>query len=269
MIRLAAFDLDNTLLSSEKMVTPKDEAAVCASIEKGCHVILCSGRGRDGMLKTAGQLGVLERHEFYISDNGAVVTKGTESEPVYINTITSDDLAWIYEQGRRFSDDLNIQIYDKDRVYVERFDASTAYYQRVIGTEVGVLERLEEIPDIVKVVWNGKSSDRLDELRCELEPILPEGISMFKSTARLLEFVAVGTSKGNAVRFVAEQYGIPMEEVLCMGDNENDESMILAAGVGAAPANALERVRSISDYVASVDNDHGAAAEVLRKFVLS
>lgn len=267
MYRLAAFDLDNTLLDKYKRVAQDTKEAIQAAVAGGVHVILCSGRGRSGMLAAAQELGVFDREEYFISDNGGAVFKGADPVPVYENRILPEDIAWILEQGRKHLDVLNIQAYTVLDTYVERYNESTEQYERAIGLKVSLVDRLESIGDMVKLVWIGVP-DALDTLRKELEGELPRTLSMFKSTNQLLEFVSRDTSKGNGVARVAGWYGIPMEQVLCMGDNENDESMIRAAGLGAAPANARESTRAAADYVAAADHHHGAVAEVLKKFVL-
>ncbi len=270
MIRLAAFDLDNTLLNDAKVIPPKNVEAVLAVLEKGVKVILCSGRGKNGMTGAANQTGVYERGEFIISDNGAVIVDTVTGEDVYKNPLSPEQVAWIVEQGKKYPESWNVQVYTSEDVWVDHRDETTPVYEEKVRVQVRTAEKMEDLygQDIMKVVFIAKDIPALDAEKERLSGILPEGINMFKSATMLLEFVAASTSKGNAVRWVADHYGIPMEEVLCMGDNENDIAMLEVAGVSAAPASALDSVKAVVDYVAKADHNEGAAAEVLKKFVL-
>ena len=66
----------------------------------------------------------------------------------------------------------------------------------------------------------------------------------------------------------AARLGIAPEETIAVGDNSNDVSMIRAAGLGCAVANATDEAKAAADYVCQADNNAGAVAEVIEKFVL-
>ena len=88
------------------------------------------------------------------------------------------------------------------------------------------------------------------------------------SKPEMLEFSHMQSNKGDAVRFMAEYYKVPLEDTIAVGDEENDCPMIEAAGVGVAVANASPVAKDIADYVTANDNNHSAIAEVIEKFVL-
>ena len=58
------------------------------------------------------------------------------------------------------------------------------------------------------------------------------------------------------------------EELIAIGDNQIDDSMIRYAGLGVAIGNALDEIKAISDYIAP-DNDHEGVAHVIEKFMLN
>lgn len=87
------------------------------------------------------------------------------------------------------------------------------------------------------------------------------------SKPEMLEFSDLKTNKGDAVRFMADFYNVPLSETIACGDEENDCPMIQAAGVGVAMANASETAKSCADYITKCDNNHGGIAEIIEKFV--
>ena len=66
---------------------------------------------------------------------------------------------------------------------------------------------------------------------------------------------------------MAEKLGIKQEEVICIGDEENDRHMIEYAGLGVAMGNAVAGIKEIADYVTKT-NDEDGVAHVIDKFVL-
>jgi hydroxymethylpyrimidine pyrophosphatase-like HAD family hydrolase len=73
-----------------------------------------------------------------------------------------------------------------------------------------------------------------------------------------------GASKGAALRLVAEHYGVPMQQVMAIGDALNDVPMLQVAGVAVAMDNAHPDVKSVADWIAPSNNDHGVHAAVVK-----
>lgn len=81
------------------------------------------------------------------------------------------------------------------------------------------------------------------------------------------EIVAGAVNKASALSELCSLYGIPEEETLAIGDNENDTPMLEAAGIGAAVANAVESVKRAADYVCR-EPYSGGVVEAIRRFAL-
>jgi hydroxymethylpyrimidine pyrophosphatase-like HAD family hydrolase len=77
-----------------------------------------------------------------------------------------------------------------------------------------------------------------------------------------LEFLHPEASKGNAVMDLAARLGIAREEVMCIGDNGNDLSMIEAAGCGVAMGNAIPEIKAAADIITSTNNENGVAEAI-------
>ncbi len=82
----------------------------------------------------------------------------------------------------------------------------------------------------------------------------------------LVEVAPLGDTKGAAIDFLANYYGIDLPHIVAVGDNLNDVSMIQRAGTGVAVANAESALKLAADYVCPLTNDEGAIAHVIEKF---
>ena len=93
-------------------------------------------------------------------------------------------------------------------------------------------------------------------------------MDMYFSSREYLEIVPKGVNKGAGMIKFCELMGIPLSCTIAAGDENNDISMIRAAEVGCAVANGLDQVKAEADYVTSRDNNQGAVAEIIERFVL-
>ena len=78
-------------------------------------------------------------------------------------------------------------------------------------------------------------------------------------------FTKAGTNKASGLKFLAEYLGMAMDEVMAVGDSENDIEMLREAGLGIAMGNAADDVKSIADEI-TLDNEHEGVAAAIGKF---
>ena len=90
-------------------------------------------------------------------------------------------------------------------------------------------------------------------------------LSMEFSLPFFLEIFNLNTSKANALNKLEKMFDIKKEEMIAIGDGENDISMIEYAGVGVAMENALDNIKNKADYITLL-NDEDGVSHVIRKF---
>ena len=92
-----------------------------------------------------------------------------------------------------------------------------------------------------------------------------EGCKVTKSADYLVEVINEKYSKGTAVEFLANRFSIPLEKVICVGDQENDIPMIQKAGLGIAVKNADEELKKCA-LVLEYTNEESAIAKIIEKY---
>ena len=94
------------------------------------------------------------------------------------------------------------------------------------------------------------SPGKVDEVICELNRNRKqEELSILRYDDRGIEVMPGECTKGMGVKRLAQSLGIPMDEVMVLGDNKNDIDMFRAAGLGAAVGNAVSALKEEADYV--------------------
>jgi len=82
-----------------------------------------------------------------------------------------------------------------------------------------------------------------------------------------IEVGPAGCQKGEAIRMLSRLFGVPVENIMALGDNENDIPMLQAAGLGVCMSNGTDGAKAASAHV--VDNgDCCGVARAIRRFAL-
>ena len=272
-IRLIALDLDGTLLTSGKAISPGDRAAVEAAIEKGVLVVPVTGRPAQGVPREVLDLpGV----RYVISSNGAtirdVVTGETllethlEAETALAVLAASDHVTMIREAFREGVGYLSQADYD---ILCDRYEGAMLQYvldtrQVLPGT---VADFLRADPRPIEELFFLTESEAVKLDLQETLSALP-GSGFADPFPRDLEVMAGGIDKGEGLLFLLDRLGIDPAEVMAIGDGGSDLPMLRLAGVGVAMGNSTQAVKDGADWVTSSCDENGVA-RAIEKFVLN
>lgn len=263
-IRLTAIDVDFTLIGSDLKIGEHPKSAVRAAISAGYTVTLASGRMFRATVPFAHELGI---DAPLITYDGALVKTPRTHEvinhrPVPVERAT-EVLAYAQACG------LHINAYIDDVLYVERYSEEALSYMshaRVDAVAVGnLVDFVTQPPTKLLVV---ASELEVERLLPELKTQFGAHLHVVRSMPRYIELTADGVSKGAGLSLLAQRLGVPREEVMAIGDSENDISMLEYAGVGVAVANAGSHVKETADYITEGESGDGVA-EAIARFVLA
>lgn len=252
---LIVFDLDGTLLDSEKKIQPKTEKMISYLRKKGNIVSIASGRpGRS----------VKEYSDFLSLDGPYAGYNGALIEDPYdvgfksiCKRIKKEILLDFLSHFGESSFD-NLMIEDEINQYYlhENEDYVNFFHPEGMKIHIGsVIENLEG--DVRTCVMKIMDPSMKDEMKRYLESIVADmSIRWWADTECFGEFVFHDTNKSTAVNYLSSYYGIDNEHVICFGDAMNDEAMLQNAGVSYAMKNGDERLKKIARNITPYDNDH-------------
>ena len=262
-VRLLALDLDGTVLTNAKRLTPRTAAAISAAVEAGLIPVAVTGRPLSGI---PAAVAAIPGMRYVISSNGAVTTdllSGERMRAALLSPAEAIEIAQLpIERGLIHS----VFIGGIGYCEPEFFRQQWAFFRsRPLAAYVKKSRRA--VPDLrartlgsdgVENVWLiARSTDE----RNELDAIIRAGWNVQTSLTAAYD-VEVGhpeADKGLAVLELARSLGIAREQILAIGDNGNDLGMLRAAGLSVAMSNATEDVLRIADYVTDSNEDDGAA----------
>ncbi|MDE7218031.1 MAG: Cof-type HAD-IIB family hydrolase [Oscillospiraceae bacterium] len=269
--KILFLDLDGTLLNDRKEITPGNRRALDEALARGHRIVVTSGRPLKSSLAQARRLGLAGEGCCVIAYNGGAVYDCTKERTVHRETLEPDVLYRIYDEAARRG--IYIQTYDREDVVIEpRCDeGNTARYCAAIGLawrRIGDVRRdLSEMP-VKALLIDYQDREPLEEMKRWMDAELAGRADCFFSSRHFLEAVPAGVNKGSAVEALCQRLGIDMGDAVAVGDESNDVSMIRAAGVGAAMANAIPEAKAAADYVTERDNNHDGVEGIIRRFLL-
>ncbi len=259
--KLIALDLDNTLLNAKKEITPANRKAIKAAQEHGVHIVLASGRAFPGIKPLLSSLGL---RDYVVACGGAQVIDPWENviHSTYLPPIGAKQvMRWAAVR------DIHFQIYLDEGIYYLKENQYADLYKKLC-TYGGVAN-----PDImdIETILTSKiimvdEEEKVQAYEKELRITFPE-FAYPKSQKGFLEVLSPEATKGNALSFIATKLGIEPAQIIAMGDNSIDESMVKYAGLGVAMGNATQDLKNIANYVCGTCEQSGVA-EVINKYIL-
>lgn len=275
MIRLIATDMDGTLLvHGVKGIPDENLRAMKQAVARGIHVALCSGRMPEDMSFFASDAGL---NVHILALNGSYCLDVPHGLCVSSHTMQPADAQALRDMLQAYPG-LHYEIFSGNDLVVNM--APSDNWEINVGTNlrrpggktrvaVNQEERLQQMlaQGVNKlVVVDEAMTGVLVKIRQEIARRLP-GLEVSSSWCNNLEIMARGVNKGAAVTALARRLDIPMDQVMTLGDNENDIPMLTCAGVGVAVENATPGALAAAKY-RTASNDRFGVAEAIRRFAL-
>jgi len=270
MFKLIACDLDGTLLDSNHEITDDNRQVIEDLKEKDIPFVIATGRiypsaaefSKDLNLKTP-----------IIACNGAVIKDPVKDEILYHYPVATESMLEIIKICKKY--DIYFHIYTIDTVYAERNERLILKYNEwkekdpkrsLVKTAV-----VEDIRPIIESNIVYKLGIYIDEEGAEEaheEMVKIPGITSCFSLSTLVDVFNEDASKGIAVQALIDMYDLDKHQVMALGDNENDISMLEHVGLGIAMKDARDHVKEAADEVTDSNDNSGVAIAIRKHLVI-
>jgi len=267
--KLLVIDIDGTLIDRYGDVSAQNLEALSLARSSGIGVSLCTGRALTSCLDLIKQLELDNYHIFF---DGALVSRPGAEDEIYAKPISPAVLREMAAFAREHG--IELDLYTTNHYFAERESWSTDAHRRFFSTEATISEfsRLIGRERIIKggmAVTNAGETAAFEAFKKHFAgrlhisqvriPTYPE--------VTFINIVAPDTSKGKALEALAAHLGIPLGEVVAVGDGQNDLSLLGTAGLAVAMGNAHEELKKIADHITLNVEEHGLAAAI-KKFLV-
>jgi Cof subfamily protein (haloacid dehalogenase superfamily) len=274
---LIAFDLDGTTLNSHGELSNANRSALRKAHDRNVKLVPCTGRSLNHLpveLNSFIDEFGFDFFPYMITDNGAQVYDLPKREQLFTRNIPEETSLAILEEGRKLlavtygSFGIEGAADNKGKIWTaEEAKPFLAEYKRKWHLPMADLEAL--------IKWNcgtikiSMNFVYVEEGKKALEIFSKwPNLALSSADAANIEFMVTGISKGEALHFVAEHSGTPMERTMAIGDNFNDIEMVTQAGFGVAMGNAVPELKEKADWVTASNDEDGLALAIEKMFAM-
>lgn len=263
--KLLVTDVDGTLLNSQHQMTARTEQALKAAIAKGVRVALATGKTRRSVEDIIQRLGLTTPGVFV---QGLVIAQpdGAEQHLGTLDpTLVRRVLTFAEERG------FQAMAYSGKRILVRAMTTEarilTQQYGEPLPEVVGPLVNLVDDVPLNKVIFCGREAKHITALRWQLGHLVEGSARLTQALPDAIELLPYGASKATALKLMLKDLGIAPEEMIAVGDGENDIEMLQLAGLGVAVANANPKLKAVADATVA-SNDADGLVELVEKYIL-
>lgn len=262
---LIALDLDGTLLTDDKQISPYTLKVVEKAIAEGHVVVIATGRPHRASIQYYEQM---KLNTAMLNFNGALLHHPLDKKWDYIHTPLPQDTAIQIVNTCYELDVYNILAEVEDSIFLDRHDEKildifrSSLPKQLRDKEPFHIGSLGSalVKDPTSLLIHPKEQ-HIIELREHLDLQHAELIEHRKWGApwNIIEIVKKGVNKAVGLQKLAEHYRIPQERIMAFGDEDNDLEMIEFAGIGIAMENAIEPLKGLADHITKTNEEHGVA----------
>lgn len=282
MIKLIATDMDGTLLNAAHEISQENIDAIKYAQSQGITVAIATGRA---FYEASTPIAETDLSVPYICLNGAEVRDES------FNIISTSNLN--HELVERIKsilnkDDVYFQIYTNRGIYTEDPTKDLDIYldiakqagqeadvekikagiqKRIDNGTLKVVDSYEDIEDIpgeliMKVLAFNPDLEKINAIGAQLSAI--PSLAVSSSSRGNLEITHSDAQKGIALESIADKLKIDLQDVMALGDNMNDVSMLERVGYPVAMDNAMPEVKAVAKYVTDSNENSGVGKAIMK-----
>jgi 5-amino-6-(5-phospho-D-ribitylamino)uracil phosphatase len=258
---MVAIDLDGTLLTDSKQVGVRTVNAIRALKARDIKVVIASARPPRSVRHIYQTLAL---NTLQINYNGAVIWDEPNRKTIFHRPMEGALVRYIVQDARAKFKNVLVTCEILDRWYTDKLD-------NTYTTETGRLFKPDVIAPIdsfcnqpiTKLLLLGDKKT-IQKLEPHLIKTYSKDVSIVRTDENLIQLMHKTVSKAGAMKLVAAEYSIPLQNILAIGDAPNDLGMLQTAGHAVAMDNADPRLKEIAHWIAPSNNDHGVYAALQR-----
>lgn len=267
--KLIALDMDGTLLDSQKRIGDLTLEAIERATSIGKIVAISTGRC---LAEMRGYIEALSCVRYFVCTSGAIVYDMAKGVRLHEQLMMPDvavrcmEVAAIEGAMIHIMSDESIVQRDQKRVMEEFGMAPYRKLYDSVATQVDDIRSFFQASPfaVAKLNLYHRSIESRQRTRERLAGV---DVELADSERTSLECSSHGVTKASGVGALCRVLGVSMEEVVAVGDADNDLALLNAAGLSVAMGNAGERVKAHCD-VTVADCDSGGCAQAIERFML-
>lgn len=257
-IKLIVTDIDGTILNHDFKFNQEVKDCIKNLTIDGIKVVLATGRMHAATNHIAEELGL---NTPIVSYQGGLIK--LQDEILYEKNLHSKFAAEIIEWAKK--NDIHVNLYLNDELHVEKDNLIIQRYvkQGISKFIVKSFDRIK-LEKINKLILIDFEDENKVTMWTDYLAVKYPDLHIVKSTPYFCEICNKEATKAYAVNFLKDYWGLKKEEILTIGDQNNDIELLNAGGIKVAMGNATDELKEIADYITDTVNNNGFVKAIER-----
>lgn len=261
-IKLVALDLDGTLLNPSLNITSTTIETLNKIMDRNVEVVICTGRT---LSELPAEFKDMPKIKYYITSNGAVIWDRHELKMIYDNPIPAPDVAELMHILYPY--DMRIEVFALGRVFISQKCYDKFYEYGGENHDEFLLKTRTPVDDIEEFVRDfNQPVDKFNlffrsvaDRQQAWDDCVAYGFHVTSSFEQNMEVTATTANKGIALKSLVQRLQVSPHQIMAMGDNLNDMTMLRYVGHPIAMGNAVTEVKDLATYVTKPNSEDGVA----------
>ncbi|XP_042037600.1 endoribonuclease YBEY, chloroplastic-like [Salvia splendens] len=265
-------DMDGTLLNSKSQISSSTAEALKEASSRGVKVVIATGKSRPAVMSIfkkaglAGKDGIISELSPGVFVQGLLVY-GRQGREIFRKnlepTVCREALLYSLEHKIpiiAFTEDRCLTLFEHQLV-----DSLHTVYNEPKAEIIPSVEQLMAGVEIQKLLFLDTAEGVAGTIRPYWAEATGDRASVVQAQPDMLEIVPLGTSKGGGVKILLDHLGATPDEVMAIGDGENDVEMLQLASLGVALSNGSEKAKAVANVI-GISNDEDGAADAIYRY---
>lgn len=264
MIKMLVLDIDGTIIKKDFTYSKELKNTLLRLQDDGVRVVIATGRMHDGAVPLLQELGL---NTPIISYQGSMVREWKDCDKVlYSKRMSAQQASKVIDYFR--SQKVHINAYSGDKLYVEQDDEHIKEYVNHRFVNYNVLSDLKnlDLSKLDKLLCIENDQIKMKKVVDDLSEMFKGELYIVKSMRHYCEVTHINATKGSAIEFLCDYWGIDISETMAIGDQDNDIEMIKTAGIGVAMGNGTPKLKEAANFITKSVEDDGVVYAV-EKFI--
>lgn len=262
-IKLVAIDLDGTLLDSHKEVAKRNIDAINKIRSKGVYVVISTGRPYAGFSWILDKLNLFHDDDYSITNTGTLIMKNMDKSDVWKKCLSMKDFKF---SQTLIKDDMQIGIYNKYSILnnYKVINKHFLFEADILKMPIEKFDESDMNTDVDRITITG-DTHIMDEFSDKYNEKLLRDYQTVRNVPEVFEILNKKADKGKALTELGKMLSIELDEMLAIGDSNNDKSMLSIVGIPATCSNGLKSVKDICEIVSDFSNDEAGVARIIEE----
>ncbi|WJX10052.1 hypothetical protein P8452_00818 [Trifolium repens] len=264
-------DMDGTLLNSKSQISTSTAKALREASARGVKIVIATGKARPAvidifkMVDLAGKDGIVSEFSPGVFLQGLLVY-GRQGQEIYRSSLDPNVCreACLYSLESKvpliaFCEGRCLTLFNDPLV-----DSLHTIYHEPKAEIMPSVEHLLASADIQKMIFLGTAQSVADTLRPYWSDATKGRATVVQAVPDMLEIVPLGTCKGNGVKVLLDHLEVTPDEIMAIGDGENDVEMLQLASLGVALSNGSKKTKAVANVIGLSNDEDGVADAIYR-----